>query len=142
MGESLGQLGAAPHLGARRRPMLDLKAPGALELSEHLVLRGHLRPGRRAFGDPTEPESGARDVRVDPPQTPFYFDGEEAVLIGVSMADGENVLDVLVRPRALGDGLRVVAFSSAQDVGPCRARAAKSSLMSVISNCSNPTALS
>jgi multidrug efflux pump subunit AcrB len=31
---------------------------------------------------------------VDPPQTPFYFDGEEAVLIGVSMADGENVLDV------------------------------------------------
>ncbi len=31
---------------------------------------------------------------VDPPRTPFYFDGEEAVLIGVSMADGQNVLDV------------------------------------------------
>ncbi len=31
---------------------------------------------------------------VDPPEAPFYFDGEEAVLIGVSMADGQNVLDV------------------------------------------------
>ncbi len=31
---------------------------------------------------------------VDPPQTPFYFDGEQAVLIGVSMSDGQNVLDV------------------------------------------------
>jgi multidrug efflux pump subunit AcrB len=31
---------------------------------------------------------------VDPPTTPFYYDGEQAVLIGVSMADGQNVLDV------------------------------------------------
>ncbi len=31
---------------------------------------------------------------VDPPKAPFYFNGEQAVLIGVSMAEGENVLDV------------------------------------------------
>lgn len=31
---------------------------------------------------------------VDPPTTPFYYDGEQAILIGVSMADGMNVLDV------------------------------------------------
>jgi multidrug efflux pump subunit AcrB len=31
---------------------------------------------------------------VDPPTAPFYYDGEQAVLIGVSMADGQNVLDV------------------------------------------------
>jgi len=31
---------------------------------------------------------------VDPPETPFYYDGEQAVLIGVSMAEGRNVLDV------------------------------------------------
>jgi multidrug efflux pump subunit AcrB len=31
---------------------------------------------------------------VDPPEAPFYFDGEQAVLIGVSMAEGQNVLDV------------------------------------------------
>ncbi|MGH0036968.1 MAG: efflux RND transporter permease subunit [Myxococcota bacterium] len=31
---------------------------------------------------------------VDPPETPFYYDGEQAVLIGVSMADGQNVLDL------------------------------------------------
>jgi multidrug efflux pump subunit AcrB len=31
---------------------------------------------------------------VDPPEAPFYFDGERAILIGVSMADGRNVLDV------------------------------------------------
>jgi multidrug efflux pump subunit AcrB len=31
---------------------------------------------------------------VDPPTAPFYYDGEQAVLIGVSMADGENVLSV------------------------------------------------
>jgi multidrug efflux pump subunit AcrB len=31
---------------------------------------------------------------VDPPVTPFYYDAEQAVLIGVSMADGRNVLDV------------------------------------------------
>ncbi len=31
---------------------------------------------------------------VDPPVAPFYYDGEQAVLIAVSMADGENVLDV------------------------------------------------
>jgi multidrug efflux pump subunit AcrB len=31
---------------------------------------------------------------VDPPEAPFYYNGEQAVLIGVSMAEGENVLDV------------------------------------------------
>jgi multidrug efflux pump subunit AcrB len=31
---------------------------------------------------------------VDPPTTPFYYGGEQAVLIGVSMAEGRNVLDV------------------------------------------------
>jgi len=31
---------------------------------------------------------------VDPPEAPFYYDGEQAVLIGVSMAEGQNVLDV------------------------------------------------
>ncbi len=31
---------------------------------------------------------------VDPPTTPFYYDGEQGVLIGVSMAEGRNVLDV------------------------------------------------
>lgn len=31
---------------------------------------------------------------VDPPETPFYYDGEQAVLIGVSMAEGQNVLDL------------------------------------------------
>ena len=31
---------------------------------------------------------------VDPPTAPFYYDGEQAVLIGVSMAEGRNVLDV------------------------------------------------
>ncbi len=37
------------------------------------------------------------DVRrgyVDPPTAPFYYNGEQAVLIGVSMAEGRNVLDV------------------------------------------------
>jgi len=31
---------------------------------------------------------------VDPPEAPFYYDGEQAVLIGVSMAEGRNILDV------------------------------------------------
>jgi multidrug efflux pump subunit AcrB len=31
---------------------------------------------------------------VDPPTTPFYYNGEQAVLIGVSMAEGRNVLNV------------------------------------------------
>ncbi len=31
---------------------------------------------------------------VDPPEAPFYYNGEQAVLIGVSMAEGQNVLDV------------------------------------------------
>jgi multidrug efflux pump subunit AcrB len=31
---------------------------------------------------------------VDPPETPFYYDGEQAVLVGVSMAEGQNVLDL------------------------------------------------
>ena len=37
------------------------------------------------------------DVRrgyADPPEAPFYFNGEQAVLIGVSMAEGLNVLDL------------------------------------------------
>jgi multidrug efflux pump subunit AcrB len=34
---------------------------------------------------------------ADPPVTPFYYDGEQAVLIGVSMAEGQNVLDVAPR---------------------------------------------
>ncbi len=34
---------------------------------------------------------------VDPPNAPFYFGGEQAVLIGVSMAEGQNVLDVVPR---------------------------------------------
>ena len=31
---------------------------------------------------------------VDPPESPFYYNGEQAVLIGVSMAEGQNILDV------------------------------------------------
>ena len=31
---------------------------------------------------------------VDPPTAPFYYNGEQAVLIGISMADGQNVLTV------------------------------------------------
>lgn len=31
---------------------------------------------------------------ADPPQTPFYYGDEQAVLIGVSMAEGRNVLDL------------------------------------------------
>ena len=31
---------------------------------------------------------------VDPPESPFYYGGDQAVLIGVSMADGQNVLDL------------------------------------------------
>jgi multidrug efflux pump subunit AcrB len=31
---------------------------------------------------------------VDPPRAPFYYNGEQAVLIGVSMAEGRNVLNV------------------------------------------------
>jgi len=31
---------------------------------------------------------------IDPPRAPFYYDGEQAVLIGASMAEGRNVLDV------------------------------------------------
>lgn len=31
---------------------------------------------------------------VDPPEAPFYYNGEQAVLVGVSMAEGRNVLDV------------------------------------------------
>ncbi|MHC5114074.1 MAG: efflux RND transporter permease subunit, partial [Planctomycetota bacterium] len=31
---------------------------------------------------------------VDPPRAPFSFDGEQGVLLAVSMADGQNVLDV------------------------------------------------
>jgi multidrug efflux pump subunit AcrB len=38
--------------------------------------------------------ASVRRAYVDPPETPFYYNGEQAVLIGVSMADGRNVLDV------------------------------------------------
>jgi multidrug efflux pump subunit AcrB len=31
---------------------------------------------------------------VDPPESPFYYNAEQAVLIGVSMAEGRNILDV------------------------------------------------
>ena len=31
---------------------------------------------------------------VDPPVRPFYYNGEQAVLLAVSMAEGRNVLDV------------------------------------------------
>jgi multidrug efflux pump subunit AcrB len=31
---------------------------------------------------------------VDPPESPFYYGDEQAVLIGVSMAEGQNVLDL------------------------------------------------
>jgi len=34
---------------------------------------------------------------VDPPTAPFYYDGDQSVLIGVSMAEGRNVLDVAPR---------------------------------------------
>ena len=35
-----------------------------------------------------------RRAYVDPPEAPFYYDGEQSILLAVSMADGENVLDV------------------------------------------------
>jgi multidrug efflux pump subunit AcrB len=38
--------------------------------------------------------ASVRRAYVDPPVAPFYYNGEQAVLIGVSMADGRNVLDV------------------------------------------------
>jgi multidrug efflux pump subunit AcrB len=38
--------------------------------------------------------ASVRRAYVDPLANPFYYDGEQAVLIGVSMADGRNVLDV------------------------------------------------
>ena len=31
---------------------------------------------------------------VDPPTAPFYYNGEQAILIGISMAEGENVLNL------------------------------------------------
>jgi multidrug efflux pump subunit AcrB len=52
----------------------------------------------------TLPETGQvirlRDIAsvrrgyVDPPESPFYYNGEQAILVAVSMAEGENVLDV------------------------------------------------
>ncbi len=45
---------------------------------------------------------------VDPPQTPFYYNGVQAVLIGVSMADGENVLDVGPRVAQLLEDLELL----------------------------------
>ena len=48
---------------------------------------------------------------ADPPVAPFYYDGEQAILIGVSMADGENVLDVgprvVERVREIEQGLPI-----------------------------------
>ncbi len=51
------------------------------------------------------------DVRrgyVDPPDQPFLYDGEQAVLIGVSMAAGRNVLDVGPRVRERLAGIEQV----------------------------------
>ncbi len=31
---------------------------------------------------------------VDPPESPFYYNGEQGVLLGVSMAEGQNILDL------------------------------------------------
>jgi multidrug efflux pump subunit AcrB len=31
---------------------------------------------------------------ADPPESPFYYDGEQAILVAASMADGRNILDV------------------------------------------------
>jgi multidrug efflux pump subunit AcrB len=31
---------------------------------------------------------------VDPPEAPFYYDGQQALLLGVTMIEGENILDV------------------------------------------------
>jgi multidrug efflux pump subunit AcrB len=31
---------------------------------------------------------------VDPPRSPFYYDGRQAILLGITMVDGENILDV------------------------------------------------
>jgi multidrug efflux pump subunit AcrB len=45
---------------------------------------------------------------VDPPEAPFYYNGEQAVLIGVSMAEGRNVLDVGPRVVELMDALEQV----------------------------------
>jgi len=36
---------------------------------------------------------------VDPPESPFYYDGQPGILLGITMVDGENVLDV--GPRVL-----------------------------------------
>jgi multidrug efflux pump subunit AcrB len=36
---------------------------------------------------------------ADPPEAPFYYDGEQAILVGVSMGEGENILDVGPRLR-------------------------------------------
>ncbi len=36
---------------------------------------------------------------VDPPEAPFYYNGEQAILLGVTMGEGENILDVGPRVR-------------------------------------------
>jgi multidrug efflux pump subunit AcrB len=55
---------------------------------------------------------------ADPPVTPFYYDGEQAVLIGVSMAEGQNVLDVAPRVAArLGELEQILPVGFSLRVG-------------------------
>jgi multidrug efflux pump subunit AcrB len=49
---------------------------------------------------------------VDPPETPFYYDGEQGLLLGVTMVEGENVLDVGPRIRE-----RVEAIEASLPIG-------------------------
>ncbi len=37
---------------------------------------------------------------VDPPEAPFYYDGQQALLLGITMVDGQNILDVGPRVQA------------------------------------------
>ena len=49
---------------------------------------------------------------VDPPESPFYYDGEPGILLGITMIEGENVLDVGPRVRS-----RVAALEAALPIG-------------------------
>lgn len=49
---------------------------------------------------------------VDPPESPFYYDGEPGILLGITMIDGENVLDVGPRVRS-----RVEALEASLPIG-------------------------
>ena len=81
---------------------------GAIDTGQREIIvtpRGDFRSAEDIANVPIEiPDTGEvialrdiADVRrayVDPPEAPFYYNGEQAVLIGVSMAEGRNVLDV------------------------------------------------